>query len=68
MYSKDMSKVYASKTTLELQKLRSKKVLQLLKLSGMNGYFVKRDRELLSHQVSQIDAELEARRSQLTLL
>lgn len=68
MYSKDMSKVYAKKTELDLRKLRSKKVLQLNKLATLNGYFVKRDRELLAAQIDQIDAELECRKLQLPLL
>jgi len=63
-----MSKVYFGKTTDDLKKLRRKKVYQLQKVSEFNTYFARRDRDLLAHQISQIDAVLAARASQLPLL
>jgi len=67
MYGKDMSTVYRGMDTKALRVLRSKKVLKLDKIGGYNSYFAKRDRELLAHQIDQIDAELQCRADQLEL-
>lgn len=67
MYGKDMASVYAKIETKQLRMLRSKKVLQVDKIGGYNSYFARRDRDLLAHQISQIDAELECRAAQLAL-
>lgn len=66
-YSKDMSKVYASKSTDDLRRLRSHKINKLQTIAGFNNYWAKKDREALDGQILQIEAELEARRLQLPL-
>lgn len=63
-YGKDMSKVYFSKTTMELRQLRARKVRALERASSFNTFFARRDRDLLAHQIMQIDAVLESRESQ----
>jgi len=68
MYGKDMSSVYVTMDSKSLRVLRSKKVLKLDKIGGYNSWFASRDRDLLSHQIMQIDAVLESRRLQLPLL
>lgn len=68
MYAKDMSKVYQLKTDKELRVLRSKKILQLDKISNYNSYFAKRDRDLLVGQIDQIDTEIQCRADQMRLL
>jgi hypothetical protein len=67
-YGKDMSKVYIKKTDMELRKLRARKLRMLQKVSQFNSYFARRDRDLLAHQIMQIDAVLESRKLQLHLL
>jgi len=67
-YGKDMSKVYFETSTMDLRKLRAHKVRMLEKVSGLNTYFAKRDREVLAHQIDQIDAVLESRLLQKKLL
>ncbi len=67
MYGKDMSLVYSKMGSKELRALRSKKVLKLDKIGGYNSWFARRDRDLLSHQIAQIDAELECRAAQIPL-
>lgn len=68
MYGKDMEKVYAKMDTLALRKLRSGKVLKMHKVAGYNSWFAKRDRDILSRQIMQIDAELECRALQMPML
>lgn len=68
VYGKDMSKVYLVKSTDDLKKLRRRKVYMLQKVSGINSYFARRDRDLLSHQMMQIDAVLESRKLQMSFL
>jgi len=67
MYGKDMSSVYLAMDSQALRVLRSKKVLKLDKIGGYNSWFARRDRDLLSHQIMQIDAVLESRRLQMPL-
>lgn len=67
-YGKDMSNVYFQMNEFALRKLRSKKVLQMHKVEGYNNWFARRDRELLSGQIMQIDAVLESRKLQLPML
>jgi len=66
-YGKDMSKVYFAKATDDLKKLRRRKVYMLQKVSDINSYFARRDRDLLAHQIMQIDAVLESRELQTRL-
>jgi len=67
-YGKDMYSVYSKMSDLELRKLRSKKVLKMHKVEGYNSWFARRDRDLLSGQIMQIDAVLESRAAQMKLL
>jgi len=67
-YGKDMSKVYLSKTTMELRQLRSRKIRAMERAASFNTFFARRDRELLAHQIMQIDAVLESRALQDKLL
>jgi len=67
-YGKDMSKVYFAMDSLSLRMLRAKKVARLRKAEEYNTFFARRDRELLSHQIMQIDAVLESREKLLKLL
>lgn len=52
----------------DLQKMRSRKVLELTRLRKKPmGYFVKRDIEKLTDQIAQIDAALRWHDEQLSL-
>jgi len=59
--AKDMSKVYRNTSTIDLIKLKGRKLRQLQKIGGYNTYFAKKDRLRLAHMIDQIDAELECR-------
>jgi len=66
---KDMANVYRNRKSDDLRLLRSKKIVRLQKLeSEVSGFFVKREIEILNHQIHQIDVELTARFYQATLL
>jgi len=65
--AKDMRKVYQNTSTIDLIKLKGKKIRQLQKISGYNTYFAKKDRLRLIHMIDQIDAELECRALQIPL-
>jgi len=58
----DMANVYRKRKSDELRELRSRKAVRLQKLeSEPTGFFVKREIEILTHQIHQIDVELTAR-------
>jgi len=63
-HTKDMMRVYEKTSTIDLIKNRNRKVAQLNRLSGVGGYFVKKERSRLAHMIDQIDAVIEARRLQ----
>jgi hypothetical protein len=63
-YGKDMSKVYFRMNNMQLRELRAKKVRMMQRAEQFNTFFARRDRELLSHQIMQIDAVLESRAAQ----
>ena len=65
--AKDMAKVYAKTSTIDLIRNRAKKIRQLEKISGYNTYFAKKDRARLVHMIDQIEVELEARALQIPL-
>jgi len=62
--AKDMYKVYSKTSTVDLIKNRNRKIRQLQKLDGIDGYFVKKERARLAHMISNIDAVIEARKLQ----
>jgi len=65
---KDMSNLYHKLPSDSLRSLRSKKHVRLQKLqSEYQSFFVKREVEMLEHQIHQIDVELTARFLQLPL-
>ena len=66
-YGKDMSKVYFNTSTPDLKQLRARKVRALQKAESFNTFFARKDRDLLSHQIMQIDAVLESREKQTRL-
>jgi len=60
--AKDMYKVYAKTSTLDLIRNRNAKVRRLEKLDGLDGYFVKKERARLAHMIGNIDAVIAARK------
>jgi len=65
--AKDMFKVYAKTSTIELVHNRNRKYRQLLRLDGLDGYFVKKERSRLEHMIKQIDAVIAQRALQIPL-
>jgi len=59
--AKDMYKVYAKTSTIDLMKNRSRKIAQLEKLKAIDGYWARKDIDRLAHMIHQIDAVIEAR-------
>jgi len=66
--AKDMFKVYSRTSTIDLVHNRNRKYNQLLRLDGLDGYFVIKERERLEHMIKQIDAVIAARALQIPLL
>jgi len=62
--ARDMYSVYYKMTEYDLRKLRSKKVLQMLKIAKYENHFAMKDKERLADQISKIDAELSRRAAQ----
>lgn len=62
--AKDMYKVYSKTPTIDLIKNRNKKIAQLRRLHGVEGYFVKKERARLEHMIGNIDAVIESRKLQ----
>jgi len=59
---RDMANIYRNRTSDDLRTLRSKKLVRLQLLdSWADTWYVKRERDVLLHQVHQIDVELNAR-------
>jgi len=56
--------VYQRMSEKKLREHRSKKLLKLEDINGLNGYFAKQDRQVLYDQIIAIEAELESRRLQ----
>jgi len=62
--AKDMYKVYSRTSTIDLIKNRDRKEYQRRKLNGLDGYFVRKERERLAKMISMLDAVIAARASQ----
>jgi len=65
--AKDMYKVYSKTSTIDLIKNKNRKIRQLQKLDGIEGYFVKKERARLAHMIDNINAVIEARKLQKPL-
>jgi hypothetical protein len=65
--AKDMYKVYAKTPTMDLVHNRNRKYRQLLRLDGLDGYFVAKERARLEHMIKQIDAVIAHRALQIPL-
>jgi len=63
-----MSFVYSLMTTDGLKTLRSKKVLRLQKIEGSTSWFNLQECRKLREQIKWIDAELNCRADQMSLL
>jgi len=64
----DMTGYFMAKSIGELNQLRSKTYLRLLRLqSEPQGYFTKRDMAHAMNRIKQIDAALAAKKAQLKL-
>jgi len=59
--AKDMYKVYAKTSTIDLLKNRARKVNQLRTMEKFTGYWTKKERARLEHMIKQIDAVIEMR-------
>lgn len=59
--AKDMKKIYAKTSTVDLIKNRNRKQLQLWQLKGVTGYWADKERARLKHMIDQIDQEIERR-------
>lgn len=64
----DMSRVYRNTSTVDLRYNRARKMIQLQKIDGREGWWNKRDSDRLRELIHQIDVELAARESQLRLI
>jgi len=62
--AKDMYKVYSKTPTIDLIKNRNRKIAQLNRLDGIDGYFVKKERARLAHMIDNINAVIESRKLQ----
>jgi len=67
-YSREMYKVYSKMSDLELRMLRARKLRRMESAKSFNTFFARRDREVLDHQIKQIEAILETRKHQPNLL
>jgi len=65
--AKDMSKVYRFTSTVDLIRNRQRKLYQVSKLYGVDGYWTKKEIQRLKFMIDQIDVELAARASQMPL-
>jgi len=66
---RDMANVYRKMSDDQLRKLRSKKFVRLQKINQMpGGFFIRKERAVLEHQIHQADVELNARFLQLRLI
>jgi len=68
MAGKDMSLVYSLMPLKNLKELRSKKVLRLDRIEGSTAWFNLQECRRLRQQIRWIDAELNCRADQLSLL
>jgi len=59
--AKDMSKVYAKTSTLDLVRNQMLKRHALARVQGVPSYWAKKEVARLEHMIKQIDVELEAR-------
>jgi len=66
--AKDMWKVYSRTSTIDLIKNKNRKLVQLHRLAGIDGYFVKKEVARLQHMISAIDAVIQSRVDQNPLL
>lgn len=66
--ARDMYNLYAHRTTEELLKLRSKKVVKMQTSHSFGSYFSTRDLETLKQTIAAIDVELARRAAQPILL
>jgi len=66
--ARDTYNLYAHRTTADLQKLRSKKVVKMQNTHSFGSYFSTRDLETLKESIKAIDVELARRSAQPILL
>jgi len=62
--TKDMKKVYAGFSTIDLIKLRGRKQLRLLQAKKLKGYFAAKEVRYWTEMIAQIDREIERRSTQ----
>jgi len=68
MPTKDMSLVYSLMPLKNLKELRSKKILRLDRIEGSTSWFNLQECRKLRQQIRWIDAELNCRADQMSLL
>jgi len=64
---RDLYNLYAKRTIAELNQMRSKKFLALIKAEQGAGFFASKECTSLKEQIAAIDAELEKRKLQQAL-
>jgi len=62
--TKNMSKVYAKFSTIDLIKLKGRKQLRLMGAQRYKGYFAEKEIQYWTEMIAQVDAEL-TRRAQM---
>jgi len=59
--TKDMQKVYAKFSTIDLIKLKGRKQLSLMQAQRYKGYFAEKEIQYWTEMIAQVDAELDRR-------
>jgi len=59
--TKDMAKVYAKFSTIDLIKLKGRKQLSLMEAQRYKGYFAEKEIQYWTEMIAQVDAELNRR-------
>jgi len=59
--TKDMQKVYAKFSTIDLIKLKGRKQLSLIEAQRYKGYFAEKEIQYWTEMIAQVDAELDRR-------
>jgi len=59
--TKNMEKVYAKFSTIDLIKLKGRKQLRLMEAQRHKGYFAKKEIQYWTEMIAQVDAELTRR-------
>jgi len=59
--TKDMAKVYAKFSTIDLIKLKGRKQLSLMEAQRYKGYFAEKEIQYWTEMIAQVDAELTRR-------